>query len=270
MQATSLSLRQLAMTLALPWLAATVQAQTSIDQAKALAGNLTPGDTPYYPITITEPGSYVLTSNLDVPGNQVAIVIDAENVSLDLNGFEIRSMGTCDRDAHSGYVHCSSLHASVSEAPGYSGIWVKRRYASVSNGSISGFRAHGVYSSLGSLSLDRLRVHSNGGHAVVAMGTASSVTNSLLRLNRQNGLYGVAVLVDGVTAHMNGQHGIEVSHGLVSRSVAMQNRLNGLHGNGGPNPTSVRHSQFQFNKGPSEVAGDLVSAGGNISNATLF
>ncbi len=37
-----------------------------IDQSKAMAGNITPGDAPGFPVTISQPGSYRLSSNLDV------------------------------------------------------------------------------------------------------------------------------------------------------------------------------------------------------------
>ena len=60
-----------------------------IDQNRALAGNVTPGDTPGFPITISQPGSYRLSGNLSVPSGQNAIVIAAQNVTLDLNGFNI-------------------------------------------------------------------------------------------------------------------------------------------------------------------------------------
>lgn len=42
------------------------------------------------PYTITQPGSYYLTANITV-GNGNAIIIDSDDVSLDLNGFTIRS-----------------------------------------------------------------------------------------------------------------------------------------------------------------------------------
>lgn len=44
------------------------------------------------PFTITQPGSYRLTSNLVAPANADGIVIDADNVTLDLNGFELVGM----------------------------------------------------------------------------------------------------------------------------------------------------------------------------------
>lgn len=269
-QTFSRTLRALALALSLPLAAGAAQAQTTIDQAKAAAGNVTPGDTPWFPITITKPGSYILTGNLDVPYNVNAIVIDAENVVVDLNGFEIRSMGSCERDGVSGVVICDGISLSLQQQLEYSGVRINKPYAVVRNGAISGFHGHGVSSYAGNLSLDRLRVHDNRYHGVLAMGAGNSVTNSHLAMNKSSGLFGVSVLIDGVVARENGEHGIEVSHGLVSRTLATQNRLQGLYGKGGPNPTSVRNSQFQFNRGATEVAGDLVSGGGNLANATAF
>lgn len=59
------------------------------DQARALAGNVTPGDAPGFPVSITQPGSYRLSGNLSVPSGQNAILIATQNVTIDLNGFNI-------------------------------------------------------------------------------------------------------------------------------------------------------------------------------------
>jgi hypothetical protein len=64
-----------------------------IDQARALAGNVTPGDGPGLPVTISRPGSYRLSSNLDVPANAAGIVVFASGVTIDLNGFQIKGSG---------------------------------------------------------------------------------------------------------------------------------------------------------------------------------
>src|SRR3982750_97221 len=61
-----------------------------IDQNKALAGNVTPGDAPGFPVTITQPGSYRLAGNLVAPLNQMVILVAANNVVIDLNGFNVR------------------------------------------------------------------------------------------------------------------------------------------------------------------------------------
>src|SRR5713226_8937081 len=67
-----------------------------IDQSRALAGNVTPGDLPGFPVTIYLPGSYRLSGNLTVPdANTTAILITASNVALDLNGFSILGPTVC-------------------------------------------------------------------------------------------------------------------------------------------------------------------------------
>jgi len=65
------------------------QAQTTLDQNKALAGGAVPGDAPGFPITISQPGSYKLSGNLTVPANTMAIDITVPGVTLDLNGFSV-------------------------------------------------------------------------------------------------------------------------------------------------------------------------------------
>jgi hypothetical protein len=60
-----------------------------IDQNKALAGNVTAGDAPGYPIMINTPGSYRLSGNLTVPAGVNGIVFATDGVTLDLNGFAI-------------------------------------------------------------------------------------------------------------------------------------------------------------------------------------
>jgi hypothetical protein len=71
-----------------------------INQSRALAGGVTPGDAPGFPVTISATGSYRLTGNLDVfaapiPADATAISITASHVTLDLNGFTISGTTTC-------------------------------------------------------------------------------------------------------------------------------------------------------------------------------
>jgi parallel beta-helix repeat protein len=64
-----------------------------ISQAGAEAGGITPSDDPGFPVTVSEEGSYVLTSNLEVPADSNGIDISANRVTLDLNGFAIIGNG---------------------------------------------------------------------------------------------------------------------------------------------------------------------------------
>ena len=66
-----------------------VDGVTEINMAKAQAGGVTPGDTPGFPVTINQPGSYRLTGNLTLTEDATAILVEAEPVTVDLNGFTI-------------------------------------------------------------------------------------------------------------------------------------------------------------------------------------
>lgn len=92
----------LAITVATPALA--VDGVIEINQVRALAGGVTGGDTPGFPITIDEPGSYRLTSDIEADGE--AIRIAANNVTLDLNGFAVLGNATCS--GSDGNVSCSA------------------------------------------------------------------------------------------------------------------------------------------------------------------
>jgi len=70
-----------------------METQIAIAQNKAIAGGLTPGDTAGFPITLTQPGRYVLTSNLYPPPNVHGIEIEAFDVTIDLNGFLLQGGG---------------------------------------------------------------------------------------------------------------------------------------------------------------------------------
>ena len=64
-----------------------------IEQSRALAGNVTPGDAPGFPVTITRSGSYRLVTNLSTdsqtfPGFN-GIEVAADDVTIDLNGFTL-------------------------------------------------------------------------------------------------------------------------------------------------------------------------------------
>lgn len=77
-----------------------VDGVTEINQARAISGGVTPGDTAGFPVTIDQPGAYRLTSNLDVrgeplPQNVLVVSVTADDVTLDLNGFEIIGSVVC-------------------------------------------------------------------------------------------------------------------------------------------------------------------------------
>ena len=91
----------LTLTLALPVFAAG-DGVLEINQACVASGCFS-GDAPGFPVTLSQVGSYVFTSNLDVtseanPENVTAIVVDVAGtdvVTIDLNGFGIFGATFC-------------------------------------------------------------------------------------------------------------------------------------------------------------------------------
>ncbi len=103
-----------------------------INHAKALAGGVTTGDGANYPVSINEPGSYRLTSDLVVTSGIDGVDIGADNVTLDLNGFTIFGSGEV------GLNDGISIIASDN--------------VEVRNGTVRGFSRHGVFSLTGTRS----------------------------------------------------------------------------------------------------------------------
>jgi hypothetical protein len=135
-----------------------------ITQASALAGNVTPGDTPGYPIRISRSGSYKLGSNLVVTGGQHGIVVTApQNVTIDLNGF------TMDGRESAG-----------------TGIHSRAHNLAVKNGSIVSFRNWAIVAGLVT-TVDGLRVFANSGGGI-DVGGYSRVSNSSFVQNAGIGL----------------------------------------------------------------------------------
>ncbi len=128
--------------LALAGPALAVDGVLEINQTAALAGGITEGvqcvDGPGFPVTLCTPGSYILTSDLVVPASTSGIVLVADDVSLDLNGFSITGPASCNTSS------CPSGSGSgvvrgliIVPVPSTKGDRV-----TVTNGAIRGFGAH--------------------------------------------------------------------------------------------------------------------------------
>ncbi|WP_425259359.1 hypothetical protein ACPOLB_00700 [Rubrivivax sp. RP6-9] len=211
---TNFSLKLLPRVLSATALAATsasvlaVDGVVLIDQNRILSGNVTPGDAPGFPLTISQPGSYRLAGNLTVPNaNTSAIEITANGVTLDLNGFVIRGVTACSYDSQgSSTVQCTNTGTGVGVSfPGGSEIGPNGHVA-VTNGTISGMGSHGVRLNTvsGNTLVSGVRVIGNGGSGIIAAGEVSDC------------------IADG-----NGSHGIAAS-GVVRNNVAVANGEDGL------------------------------------------
>jgi hypothetical protein len=196
-------------------LAASAQAQViNINQAKALAGGVTPGDEPGFPVTISRPGSYKLTGNLTVADPaDTAIHITSPHVTLDLGGFLVHGPNQCSGSGNTlnctseGYVGQRGDGVLVSLDPTRKGARVQ-----VGNGSIAGFYGSGISgSTFGNRPVDvsRVRVSENGLHGIT---NASGVTESSISDNRVDGLVFVTTAI-GNTVVGNRSRGIHLSRG---------------------------------------------------------
>lgn len=195
-------------------LAAGAQAQViNIDQAKAVRGNVGAGDAPGFPVTLGEPGSYRLTSNLVVPDMATSgIVITSPGITLDLNGFELRGPNVCSGQAWVTACTADGLPANGRGA----GVFVDLPVGSptsvaIGNGAVRGFAGYGLRAVNGGLhayTVDRLLI-SHSGHA--GLGHAAMVTRSVIDGNRSVGIHHSHSVI-GNTIRRNGGPPLWSSH----------------------------------------------------------
>jgi len=208
-----------------------------IDQNRALAGNVTPRDTPGFPVSITQPGSYKLSGNLIVPdGSMTVIEISSDFVTLDLNGFSII-----------GPVDCSGGFPCNGVSTGYDiGIGIKAGGLSthhyfnltIRNGTIHGMAGSGIYLAGDSIVVEDMHVRSNGWYGMylsrnVIFGPGAQscviVRHNTVQLNGSRGIVLQAGLVVDNAVSLNGGDGIAVSlEGTVARNVSNNNGRYGL------------------------------------------
>jgi hypothetical protein len=182
-----------------------------IDQSRALAGSVTPGDAPGFPITISVPGTYRLTSNLTVfPERTDGILIAADDVTLDLGGFYIGpgvSGGT-------GIVTNNSAHTNLV----------------IRNGTIARFSQGVRLEGNRSVAIAGLRVHGLSDFVAVVVGDNASITDSSIYDNHAEGIeVGMNSLVTGNLIFDNGAGGIFGGDG----SIISKNTVSGSGGMGG-------------------------------------
>lgn len=230
--------------------------QILITHAKAMAGNVTPGDTPGYPVTISKSGSYVLGGDLNVNSLETsAIQINASNVSIDLNGFGIYGPNSCT----------VGLMGYVTACPSGDGFGIVgiNDGNSVRNGVIQGMGYYAI--NLGSgAEVDGVLATHNGGTGIVL--SSGQVRNSRSRLNGGSGIYiqdeGLAI---GNTVKGNYVTGIMLgTDGLATGNNITRNRQVGIT----TISTGVGYSNNVINTpiGGSALGGSPVDLGGNLIN----
>jgi len=188
-----------------------------IDQNRALAGNVTPGDAPGFPVTISQPGSYRLSGNLTVPNaNVTAIEITGDNVTIDLNGFAIIGPTVCTGSPPT----CSPVSGT-----GFGITSATATTIAVYNGTVRGMGSSGIFFTTGASAaghiVERVRAESNGGNGIEIAGGNVSYSTAI-----GNGGVGIG-LFEGTASHntaIANLYGISVDDGTVSHNAALRNR----------------------------------------------
>jgi hypothetical protein len=178
-----------------------------------------------FPLVISQPGSYVLVSNITVPdANTTAIAVQSDNVTIDLNGFSIL-----------GPTVCSGGPPVTGCTPTGSGIGIDatgRTDVSVVNGTVKGLGQTGV--SLGKHAhVERVRAANNGQDGILVAYPATLVGN----MATENGGDAISAsegaLVSGNTCRDNAGTGIVVGNGsTIVGNSSMYNGACGLNGGG--------------------------------------
>lgn len=199
-----------------------------ITQAKAQAGNVTPGDTAGFPITISQSGSYRLDSNLTVPNGANGIQVQVANVTIDLNGFTIEGNGVGVIGIYGG-----SAANSVT----------------IENGTIQRFRQDGLYATSpgGDYWTASAMSFLKNGRYGVHLGRRFSVRDSTLANNGLDGIAGgFSGNVRGNVIIENGRYGIAAVRSLILDNTITENASFGISGGGS---TTFGHNILYANNG---------------------
>jgi parallel beta-helix repeat protein len=238
--------------------------------------------TPIYgwstPVKITKSGSYQLQTNIVFTNvNTTAILVQADNVTIDLNGFSILGPNIC-----SGFpLSCNQNGTGKGiDATGHQNI-------KVYNGTVRGMGNNGI--ATGDLAIiESVRVIGNGGGGIAVNGNgmvSSStvngngvfgiiVTSGMVSNNtvNGNGNSGIAAnnycTVNGNTVTANGYDGINVVlGGTVSGNTVRANGHDGISvgGDGTVSGNSLRaNGNFGISVGGGTVSGNSVEENGYI------
>lgn len=209
--------------LVLPGPARAVDGVIEISQAKALAGGVNGSlvsDPPGFPVQISVAGSYRLTSNLVVSAlNTAAIRTSVDDVTIDLNGFEVTGPVACLSEGPG--LTCSP----ASSEPGIGGSATARMV--VKNGTVTGFGAGGVEIPAGGR-VEALIVRGNGGIGIF-MGASCTVKDSVAFRNTVTGIDVRNCIVSHNQTNQNRQVGILAESGsTISNNTSWRNGSAGI------------------------------------------
>ena len=165
-----------------------------------------------FPYVIRDHGSYKLSGNLTVTTTSDAIDINADDVTLDLNGFSIV-----------GPITCSGTPLACSSSGNGIGILSSADNIAVRNGSIIGMGGHGILLT-GSRSLvEDIRAKFNSSVGIwLVEGTVRRCDSSQ---NGFSGMQSVSGVLEGSTARGNGVYGLIGLHSTIIGNTSLDNQI---------------------------------------------
>jgi hypothetical protein len=171
------------------------------------------GDSPGWPVTLSQSGSYRLTSNLDVLGYDgaldiTAIQISAPNVSLDLNGFSIKG---------------PNVGGAVGSGYGINSAAVS---TSISNGHVTGMGGVGIHCGE-NCRIDKVSATSNG-FTGIEMSGKGLLTNSASSNNFNIGVNTAGTVKNCVISGNSATGVLASSYSLVESSQIIGNTSDGV------------------------------------------
>lgn len=209
-----------------------------INQTRAIAGGITPGDGPGFPVTIDAPGSYALTSNLTLTDpNTTAVEITADDVSIDLRGFTLQ-----------GPVSCTGVGTTLECLPTGTGYGIRDANSqwrtTVTNGSVRGFARTGI-DLQNDCRIHAVKVFQNGDHGLFV--GSCTVTDSEAVANGADGMQFGSCVAARNRVRGNREAGIYVSIGgtLLGNTVSR----NGIDGIRALAPVTVNDNLILNNDG---------------------
>jgi hypothetical protein len=229
-----------------PGSGSSIETEVTIDQDKAFNGNITPGDASGFPITITRPGRYVLTSNIYVPPNKNGIEINANDVTINFNGFRLTG---------------ESFPGIGEGQRAASGIVGSTNTVTIQNGVIALFGSYGIQGK-DYWVVENMRIAANSFKGV-ELGKSGRVRRNTIILSGRWAVDCSDCLVEGNLISDNGYamsdsifSGVVIQAGLVMENLIIKNNGFGIYGaNGlvtvanntiyGNNAKSVAHKDVQ-------------------------
>lgn len=211
----------------LPSAAFAVDGVLEINQACAINGGCFKDDTAGFPVTLSEPGSYRLTSNLLTGTRAVtAILITTSDVTVDLNGFTIACFFGVFIP-----VQCTAVTPGTGHGVAVDDL--SRFRVTVRNGVVRGMGDHGIR--VGHQGrVEKVHAAGNGDGGIFA-GISSTVTGNTVYNNGGSGIGGAsACTVTGNTSKGNGDREIFAGpSSTVTGNTALGNGGTGISASAG-------------------------------------